>query len=52
MQHVVAALAKPGEKRLQFTVQTLISSHLNLVLIKYNLCGTKCGCFHTVIETN
>ena len=35
-----------------FTVQTLISSHLNLVLIKYSRCGTKCRCFHTVIEIN
>lgn len=39
-------------KRCLFTVQTLISFHVNLLLIKYNLCGMKCWCSHTVIETN
>lgn len=52
MQHMVAALPTPGEKRRMFTVQTPIRSQLNLVLIKYSLCGTKCWSFHTVIETN
>lgn len=39
MQHMVAALPKPGEKSRMFTVQTPIRSQLNLVLIKYSLCG-------------
>lgn len=52
MQHMVAALPRPGERRRMFTVQTPIRSQLCLVLIKYSLCGTKCWSFHTVIETN
>lgn len=52
MQHGGWLYQNQERKGCIFTVQTLISPRLNLVLIKYNLCGTKCWCFHTVIEIN
>lgn len=52
MQHVVAALSKSREKRLHIHCTNTEKFSLESVLIKYNLCGMKCWCFHTIIETH
>lgn len=52
MQHVVSALPAPGKNKLHIHCTNTDKFSLESVLIKWNLCGTKCRCSHTVIETN